>query len=142
MLKPCSRITDIPMLVFMRTNWTFSFSPFKLSEILKFGLDKLLSSEGSTVDEIDLETILGETKDGQWISDSLPTIEGGVKEQEEGSKLGVRVEQMVQPPESHMSEIGPHRKSWIVLHGASFSGPALFLSWAHCLRLPWSKNSS
>uniref|UniRef100_A0A452TZ53 Chromodomain-helicase-DNA-binding protein 1-like n=1 Tax=Ursus maritimus TaxID=29073 RepID=A0A452TZ53_URSMA len=56
----------------------------QLSEILKFGLDKLLSSEGSTVDEIDLETILGETKDGQWISDSLPTIEGGVKEQEEG----------------------------------------------------------
>uniref|UniRef100_A0A452TYY5 Chromodomain-helicase-DNA-binding protein 1-like n=1 Tax=Ursus maritimus TaxID=29073 RepID=A0A452TYY5_URSMA len=49
----------------------------QLSEILKFGLDKLLSSEGSTVDEIDLETILGETKDGQWISDSLPTIEGG-----------------------------------------------------------------
>lgn len=34
----------------------------QLSEILKFGLDKLLSSEGSTMDEIDLESILGETK--------------------------------------------------------------------------------
>ncbi|EPQ08635.1 Chromodomain-helicase-DNA-binding protein 1 [Myotis brandtii] len=56
----------------------------QLGEILKFGLDKLLSSEGSTVDEIDLESILGETKDGQWISDALPTAEEGSREQEEG----------------------------------------------------------
>ncbi|XP_025788913.1 chromodomain-helicase-DNA-binding protein 1-like isoform X4 [Puma concolor] len=56
----------------------------QLSEILKFGLDKLLSSEGSTVDEIDLEMILGETKNGQWISDTLPTAEEGIQEQEEG----------------------------------------------------------
>ncbi|XP_011806651.1 PREDICTED: chromodomain-helicase-DNA-binding protein 1-like isoform X7 [Colobus angolensis palliatus] len=57
---------------------------FQLSEILKFGLDKLLASEGSTMDEIDLETILGETKDGQWVSDALPAAEGGIREQEEG----------------------------------------------------------
>ncbi|XP_039315776.2 chromodomain-helicase-DNA-binding protein 1-like isoform X3 [Saimiri boliviensis] len=56
----------------------------QLSEILKFGLDKLLASEGSTVDEIDLESILGETKDGQWTSDALPAAEGGSREQEEG----------------------------------------------------------
>nr|XP_055168422.1 chromodomain-helicase-DNA-binding protein 1-like isoform X1 [Nyctereutes procyonoides] len=56
----------------------------QLSEILKFGLDKLLSSQGSTMDEIDLERILGETKNGQWISDALATTEGGVREQEEG----------------------------------------------------------
>ncbi|XP_007946578.1 chromodomain-helicase-DNA-binding protein 1-like [Orycteropus afer afer] len=56
----------------------------QLSEILKFGLDKLLSSEGSTIDEIDLESILGETQDGQWISDALPTAEEGSTEQEEG----------------------------------------------------------
>ncbi|KAM5201411.1 chromodomain-helicase-DNA-binding protein 1-like isoform 2-T4 [Hipposideros larvatus] len=56
----------------------------QLSEILKFGLDKLLSSEGSTVDEIDLECILGETKDGQWVSDALPTAEEGSREREEG----------------------------------------------------------
>ncbi|XP_006861379.1 PREDICTED: chromodomain-helicase-DNA-binding protein 1-like isoform X1 [Chrysochloris asiatica] len=56
----------------------------QLSEILKFGLDKLLSSEGSTMDEIDLESILGETKDGQWISDALPTAEEESREQEEG----------------------------------------------------------
>ncbi|XP_022381749.1 chromodomain-helicase-DNA-binding protein 1-like isoform X2 [Enhydra lutris kenyoni] len=92
----------------------------QLSEILKFGLDKLLSSEGSTMDEIDLETILGETKDGQWISEALPTVEGRVGEQEEGSKWEVRVEQMARPPELDMSDIGPHRKSWMVLPGASF----------------------
>ncbi|KAI2518809.1 chromodomain helicase DNA binding protein 1 like [Homo sapiens] len=56
----------------------------QLSEILKFGLDKLLASEGSTMDEIDLESILGETKDGQWVSDALPAAEGGSRDQEEG----------------------------------------------------------
>ncbi|XP_054568059.1 chromodomain-helicase-DNA-binding protein 1-like [Eptesicus fuscus] len=56
----------------------------QLGEILKFGLDKLLSSEGSTMDEIDLESILGETKDGEWISDALPATEEGSREQEEG----------------------------------------------------------
>ncbi|XP_066117882.1 chromodomain-helicase-DNA-binding protein 1-like isoform X2 [Saccopteryx bilineata] len=56
----------------------------QLGEILKFGLDKLLSSEGSSMDEIDLESILGETKDGQWISDALPTAEEGSREQEQG----------------------------------------------------------
>ncbi|XP_036127932.1 chromodomain-helicase-DNA-binding protein 1-like isoform X1 [Molossus molossus] len=56
----------------------------QLGEILKFGLDKLLSSEGSTVDEVDLESILGETRDGQWISDALPTAEEGGREQGEG----------------------------------------------------------
>ncbi|XP_037014775.2 chromodomain-helicase-DNA-binding protein 1-like isoform X1 [Artibeus jamaicensis] len=56
----------------------------QLGEILKFGLDKLLSSEGSTIDEIDLESILGETKDGQWISGVLHPAEEGSRDQEEG----------------------------------------------------------
>lgn len=57
----------------------------QLSEILKFGLDKLLSSEGSSMDEIDLKSILGETKDGQWTPDALPAAaEGESGEQEEG----------------------------------------------------------
>ncbi|XP_006900390.1 PREDICTED: chromodomain-helicase-DNA-binding protein 1-like isoform X2 [Elephantulus edwardii] len=61
-----------------------SASPdLQLSEILKFGLDKLLSSEGSTMPEIDLESILGETKDGQWISDTLSAAKEGSREQEE-----------------------------------------------------------
>ncbi|XP_063112832.1 chromodomain-helicase-DNA-binding protein 1-like isoform X2 [Cavia porcellus] len=56
----------------------------QLTEILKFGLDKLLFSEGSTMDEIDLESILGETKDGQWVSDALPAAGEGSEEQAEG----------------------------------------------------------
>ncbi|XP_074856647.1 chromodomain-helicase-DNA-binding protein 1-like isoform X2 [Carettochelys insculpta] len=43
----------------------------QLSEILKFGLDKLLSSEGSTVQDVDLENILGETKEGMWVMDAV-----------------------------------------------------------------------
>lgn len=60
---------------------------FQLSEILKFGLDKLLSSEGSSMEDIDLKSILGETKDGQWTPDALPTAAaagGGSLEPEEG----------------------------------------------------------
>ncbi|XP_048207852.1 chromodomain-helicase-DNA-binding protein 1-like [Perognathus longimembris pacificus] len=56
----------------------------KLSEILKFGLDKLLSSEGSTMDDTDLESILGETKDSQWLPDALPAEGREDQEQEEG----------------------------------------------------------
>nr|KAF6396425.1 chromodomain helicase DNA binding protein 1 like [Rousettus aegyptiacus] len=55
----------------------------QLSEILKFGLDKLLSSEGSSVGEVDLESILGETEDGQWAADTPPAAEGGSAELEE-----------------------------------------------------------
>lgn len=66
---------------------------FQLSEILKFGLDKLLSSEGSSMEDIDLKSILGETKDGQWTPDALPTAAaagGGSLEPEEGSELESR----------------------------------------------------
>ncbi|TFK04858.1 acidic mammalian chitinase-like [Platysternon megacephalum] len=48
----------------------------ELSEILKFGLDKLLSSEGSTIQDVELENILGETKEGMWVMDVvLPSEE-------------------------------------------------------------------
>ncbi|GAB1287896.1 Chromodomain-helicase-DNA-binding protein 1-like [Apodemus speciosus] len=58
---------------------------FQLSEILKFGLDKLLSSEGSSMEEIDLKSILGETRDGQWTPDTQSAAaEGGGSEEEEG----------------------------------------------------------
>ncbi|KAM5256255.1 chromodomain-helicase-DNA-binding protein 1-like [Ctenodactylus gundi] len=56
----------------------------QLSEILKFGLDKLLSAEGSIADDIDLDSILGETRDGQWVSDAWPAAGEGSSEQEEG----------------------------------------------------------
>lgn len=60
-----------------------------MSDILKFGLDKLLSSEGSTLEEVDLESILGETENSQWASDALPAAGGGIREREEGSELGL-----------------------------------------------------
>ncbi|CAM4431668.1 chromodomain-helicase-DNA-binding protein 1-like [Caretta caretta] len=48
----------------------------QLSEILKFGLDKLLSSEGSIIQDVELENILGETKEGMWVNDDvLPSEE-------------------------------------------------------------------
>lgn len=61
----------------------------KLSEILKFGLDKLLSSEGSSIQDVELENILGETKGGQWIMDTaLPQKEENEEEDTE-SKLRI-----------------------------------------------------
>ncbi|XP_067897135.1 chromodomain-helicase-DNA-binding protein 1-like [Heterodontus francisci] len=44
----------------------------QLSDILKFGLDKLLSSEESTVEDVDLENILGETRKGMWLTEDQP----------------------------------------------------------------------
>ncbi|KFQ25461.1 Chromodomain-helicase-DNA-binding protein 1-like, partial [Merops nubicus] len=56
----------------------------QLSEILKFGLDKLLSSEGSTIQDVELENILGETKGGKWIMDvTLPREEEDEEEDTE-----------------------------------------------------------
>uniref|UniRef100_A0A8C6YEF6 Chromodomain helicase DNA binding protein 1 like n=1 Tax=Naja naja TaxID=35670 RepID=A0A8C6YEF6_NAJNA len=53
---------------------TRDISDVQLHEILKFGLDKLLSSEGSTVCDIDLRNILGETKGGIWSMDPVQSI--------------------------------------------------------------------
>uniref|UniRef100_UPI00398E5C1D chromodomain-helicase-DNA-binding protein 1-like isoform X1 n=2 Tax=Pristiophorus japonicus TaxID=55135 RepID=UPI00398E5C1D len=44
----------------------------QLSDILKFGLDKLLSSEESTIEDVDLENILGETRKGMWVTEDQP----------------------------------------------------------------------
>uniref|UniRef100_A0A672HYR6 Chromodomain helicase DNA binding protein 1-like n=1 Tax=Salarias fasciatus TaxID=181472 RepID=A0A672HYR6_SALFA len=41
----------------------------QLSEILKFGIDKLLSSDESSIQEIKLEKIVGSSRDGQWVED-------------------------------------------------------------------------
>ncbi|NWI60833.1 CHD1L protein, partial [Calyptomena viridis] len=62
----------------------FLFSSLQLSEILKFGLDKLLSSEGSTIQDVELENILGETKGGKWVMDIvLPREEENEEEDTE-----------------------------------------------------------
>lgn len=58
------------------------------------------------MDEIDLESILGETEDGHWVSDALPTTaEEGSREPEEGSKWWVRTQLMAWPPQARA---GPH----------------------------------
>ncbi|KAL7988404.1 hypothetical protein Chor_007323 [Crotalus horridus] len=53
---------------------TQDISDGQLNEILKFGLDKLLSSEGSTVYDTDLRSILGETKGGIWSMDPVKSV--------------------------------------------------------------------
>lgn len=45
--------------------------PLQLSEILKFGVDKLLSSDESSVQAVELDKILGASRDGQWAEDEL-----------------------------------------------------------------------
>uniref|UniRef100_A0A8C9WMU2 Chromodomain helicase DNA binding protein 1-like n=1 Tax=Scleropages formosus TaxID=113540 RepID=A0A8C9WMU2_SCLFO len=45
----------------------------QLSEILKFGVDKLLASEESSVQDVDLGLILGRTEGGQWLVDEDDT---------------------------------------------------------------------
>lgn len=57
--------------------------------------------------EIDLESILGETEDGHWVSDALPTAEEGSREPEEGSKWGVRTELMAWPPQARAGDGSP-----------------------------------
>ncbi|XP_053145950.1 chromodomain-helicase-DNA-binding protein 1-like [Hemicordylus capensis] len=54
----------------------------ELSEILKFGLDKLLSLEGSTMCDVDLGSILGETKEGTWLMDPVLLTTEGNEEQD------------------------------------------------------------
>ncbi|KAM6921156.1 chromodomain-helicase-DNA-binding protein 1-like [Xenentodon cancila] len=56
----------------------------QLSEILKFGMDKLLSSDESSVQEVKLEKILGPSRGGHWVDDEdFTPLEG--EEEETGS---------------------------------------------------------
>ncbi|KAG7228860.1 hypothetical protein INR49_008638 [Caranx melampygus] len=60
----------------------------QLSEILKFGVDKLLSSEESSVQDVKIEKILGLSCEGRWLDDEESTAlrgEGEVEEEESGS---------------------------------------------------------
>ena len=47
---------------------------------MKFGVDKLLSSEESSVQDVKLENILGPSRDGLWVDDEVLT---SVREEEE-----------------------------------------------------------
>ncbi|CAK6956184.1 chromodomain-helicase-DNA-binding protein 1-like [Scomber scombrus] len=60
----------------------------QLSEILKFGVDKLLSSEESSVKDVQLEKILGASRDGQWVDDEDSTSLTGEEEEEENDSDG------------------------------------------------------
>uniref|UniRef100_A0A3B4BFK4 Macro domain-containing protein n=1 Tax=Periophthalmus magnuspinnatus TaxID=409849 RepID=A0A3B4BFK4_9GOBI len=54
----------------------------QLSEILKFGVNKLLSSDESSVQEVKLEKILGLSNNGQWLDDEASTAAKGTEEEE------------------------------------------------------------
>ncbi|XP_077391159.1 chromodomain-helicase-DNA-binding protein 1-like [Festucalex cinctus] len=57
-----------------------------LSEILKFGVDKLLSSDESSVQDVKLEKILGASRDGHWMVDQDDVVEepSSLQEEEDG----------------------------------------------------------
>ncbi|XP_012716707.2 chromodomain-helicase-DNA-binding protein 1-like isoform X1 [Fundulus heteroclitus] len=63
----------------------------QLSEILKFGIDKLLSSDESSIQEVKLEKILGQSRDGQWVDDdelsSLEEEEEEVEDEDEHNHM-------------------------------------------------------
>uniref|UniRef100_A0A673BZW9 Chromodomain helicase DNA binding protein 1-like n=1 Tax=Sphaeramia orbicularis TaxID=375764 RepID=A0A673BZW9_9TELE len=59
----------------------------QLSEILKFGVDKLLSSDESSVQDVKLENILGPSRDGLWVDDEHNTIAEGNEEDEEANHI-------------------------------------------------------
>jgi hypothetical protein len=54
-----------------------------LSEILKFGVDKLLASEESSIQDVDLGKILGHTKNGQWVAEQDPASPSRGEEEDE-----------------------------------------------------------
>lgn len=55
----------------------------QLSEILKVGVDQLLSSEESSVQEVKLEKILGLSEGGQWLDDEELISNRGEEEEEQ-----------------------------------------------------------
>ncbi|XP_059923676.1 chromodomain-helicase-DNA-binding protein 1-like [Gadus macrocephalus] len=56
----------------------------QLSEILKFGVDKLLASEESSIQDVDLGKIVGHTKNGQWVAEQDPASPSRGEEEDEG----------------------------------------------------------
>lgn len=55
--------------------------------MLKFGLDKLLQSEDSSIDNVDLQSILGATVDGEWSLPEEAEIENKKADEEEQMEL-------------------------------------------------------
>lgn len=62
--------TFSPVLLSPCINVRYHFWLFlQLGEILKFGVDKLLSSDESSVQDVDLKLILGQSDKGHWLMD-------------------------------------------------------------------------
>uniref|UniRef100_A0A8D0AXR7 Chromodomain helicase DNA binding protein 1-like n=1 Tax=Sander lucioperca TaxID=283035 RepID=A0A8D0AXR7_SANLU len=59
----------------------------QLSEILKFGVDKLLSSEESSVQDVKLEKILGPSRQGQWVDEDFTSLREKEEEEEENDHM-------------------------------------------------------
>ena len=49
--------------------------PFQLSDILKFGVDRLLASDDSSIEDVDFESILGKTENGEWVEEKLDEVQ-------------------------------------------------------------------
>ena len=52
-----------------------SIFPRQLSDILKFGVDKLLANEDSSIEDVDFEAILGKTVDGEWEKEEVEQVQ-------------------------------------------------------------------
>ncbi|XP_062412778.1 chromodomain-helicase-DNA-binding protein 1-like [Sardina pilchardus] len=60
----------------------------QLSDILKFGVDKLLASDESSVQDVELGLILGQSRDGQWLTEDDPVLPTEDEEESESDTDG------------------------------------------------------
>ncbi|XP_022089651.1 chromodomain-helicase-DNA-binding protein 1-like [Acanthaster planci] len=58
-------------------------SATQLSEMLKFGLDQLLQSADSSIDDVDLQGMLGSSVDGQWVEEEVSSTQHALEEGDE-----------------------------------------------------------
>ncbi|XP_038057160.1 chromodomain-helicase-DNA-binding protein 1-like [Patiria miniata] len=57
-------------------------SATQLSEMLKFGLDQLLQSEDSSIDDVDLRGMLGSSVNGEWVEEEVTSTQHALEEEE------------------------------------------------------------
>ena len=43
----------------------------QLQDVLKFGIDKLLANQESSIENIDLEKVIGRSENGTWVVDDV-----------------------------------------------------------------------
>lgn len=81
-----TKLSSLPFIVFILIHVCFQ----QLSEILKFGIDKLLSSNESSIQEVKLEKILGSSQGGQWMDDEDLSLLKEEEEEEDRSESEVK----------------------------------------------------